>query len=246
MSGIVGVWQLDGAPVERDSLGRMLKTIGHRGSGVSRTETIEGFGLGNQLISETAKFPSPMPLVCPETGRLVVADARLDNATELGEILALPREILQGDRDRLCAWVILASYEKWGKECPERLRGDFVFAIADPERRKLFLARDPFGARPLVYFHDPGHLFAFASEAKALFDYPGIPKEPHLPRFADFLVPQLETLDFESTFFERLYRFPPGSCLEFAAEMATVKPRRWFHLDPDAEELRLRSDQEYE
>ena len=66
--------------------------------------------------------------------------------------------------------VILAAYEHWGEACVEHLRGMFSFAIWDSRKRKLFVARDRFGIKPL-YFTEQNGVFYFASEAKALLPF---------------------------------------------------------------------------
>lgn len=63
--------------------------------------------------------------------------------------------------------VLVHGYEEWGEALPERLNGMFAFAIYDRQKRRLFLARDRFGEKPLYYLHRPG-LFAFASELSSL------------------------------------------------------------------------------
>ncbi|MGH7201603.1 MAG: asparagine synthase (glutamine-hydrolyzing), partial [Planctomycetaceae bacterium] len=71
---------------------------------------------------------------------------------------------------------IIHLYEEHGSDCVEHLRGMFVFAIWDERRRRLFLARDRLGQKPLFYRHDPGRLI-FASELKSLLQMPGAPRE---------------------------------------------------------------------
>jgi asparagine synthase (glutamine-hydrolysing) len=72
--------------------------------------------------------------------------------------------------------VVLKAYEKWGVDCLERLAGMFAFAIWDARARRLFLARDRLGKKPLYYAEYAGR-FAFASELKALAADPDLPAE---------------------------------------------------------------------
>jgi asparagine synthase (glutamine-hydrolysing) len=71
--------------------------------------------------------------------------------------------------------VILRGYQRWGIDCLQRLRGMFAFAIWDNERQELFLARDPFGMKPL-YYYQTDRLFLFASEVRALLDSELVPR----------------------------------------------------------------------
>ena len=73
--------------------------------------------------------------------------------------------------------VLLKSYEHWGLNCLEMIRGMFAFAIWDNEKQKLFLARDPFGIKPL-YYSDVGGVFRVASQVKALLVGNKIPTNP--------------------------------------------------------------------
>ena len=72
--------------------------------------------------------------------------------------------------------MLVHGYEEWGDRLPLRLNGMFAFAIYDRPRKKLFLARDRFGKKPLYYTVRPG-CFRFASELTALLKHPGVERE---------------------------------------------------------------------
>jgi asparagine synthase (glutamine-hydrolysing) len=82
--------------------------------------------------------------------------------------------------------VLLAAYREWGSECLRRLTGMFAFAILDLAQQKLFLARDPFGIKPLFYVCQSGR-FAFASEAAALLELPEVKRRANPARVFDLL-----------------------------------------------------------
>src|SRR5205823_11977388 len=82
----------------------------------------------------------------------ITADARLDNRAELGDALGVPHPERAGLPDSA---LILLAYARWGERCPERLLGDFAFAIWDGRARRLFCARDPLGVKPFVYYASP-------------------------------------------------------------------------------------------
>lgn len=139
-----------------------------------------------------------------ETDCTVWADARLDYRDELLGAIDL-RDKSVNDTE-----LILAAYLRWGETCVEHLHGDFAFAILDPSEKKLFCARDHFGMRPFYYHHAPGKYFVFASDARDIFAVPEVPYAINEGRIADFIVPELEWLDYTSTFYEGVYRLPPG------------------------------------
>ena len=84
---------------------------------------------------------------------------------------------------------IIHLYEELGPACVDRLRGMFAFAIWDEPRRRLLLARDRLGKKPLVYRHEPGRLM-FASELKSLLTVPGVPREVDPAALLEYLTYQ--------------------------------------------------------
>jgi asparagine synthase (glutamine-hydrolysing) len=171
------------------------------------------------------------------TARIVlVADARIDNRSDLAAALDLEAPLSEvSDSD-----LILAAYQKWGEICAERLLGDFSFVVWDERNRKLFCARDPFGTRSFYYYRT-SKLFLFASEIKALFAYPGVPKQIDERRIADHLRCVLE--DTSGTFYNGILRLPAAHTL--AVEKDSARLARYWSLDPKFE-LKLPSDEAYE
>jgi asparagine synthase (glutamine-hydrolysing) len=196
---------------------------------------VEGaIGLGRCALHSTPESAGErQPLVSEHLA--VAADARLDNRGELARELALPPH--SGD-----AVVIAAAYGRWGRACPERLEGDFAFALWDRRQRRLLAARDRFGVRPLYIHHQPGRLLALASEPAAILVLEEVPYRINEARIADFLVTRLEGVDLVSTFFEGVERLPPAHLL--TADDRGVRQRRYWQLEPGPE-LRLGSDEAY-
>src|SRR5207249_11969103 len=108
------------------------------------------------------------PAMWQRSGLTVVADARIDNRSELARVLRLAHPDELSD----CEF-ILSAYERWGSGCAEKLIGDFAFAIWDSRRHALYCARDAMGVKPFYYVANR-RIFAFASEIKALFAVPGV------------------------------------------------------------------------
>src|SRR2546426_10010620 len=119
MSGIVGLWNLDGRPVDEAVLARMSAQLAHRGPDGEGRRVLGPIGVACQHIWVTPEeFGEVQPLV-GRSGATLVMDGRLDNRDELLGALKLP----SGASDASCA---LAAYEAWGERFAERLNGDFA------------------------------------------------------------------------------------------------------------------------
>jgi asparagine synthase (glutamine-hydrolysing) len=207
MSGICGLFNLDGAPIAEVELRAMTAMLEQRGPERTGRWRDGSVALGHTLLATTPELLlERQPFRHADTGCVITADVRIDNRDELLDALNIrDRSDSIGD-----AALIIATYLAWGDECPERLLGDFAFALWDPREQKLFCARDHFGMRPLYYHHAPNQRFVFASDARAILVLSQVPYEINEGRVADFLLPQLEWIDYTSTFFEDVYRLPPG------------------------------------
>ena len=220
MSGICGLFNLDDAPVAEAGLAAMTAHLEARGPDRREHWQDGSVGLGHALLATTpeARF-EPQPCVHAETGCVITADVRLDNREALHDALGVARPLdAVGDAE-----LIVLSYLEWGERCVDRLLGDFAFAIRDPRQRKLFCARDHFGLRPFCYHHAPRQRFVFASDARAILMLPQIPLRINEGRVADFLIPQLEMIDYTSTGFEGIHRLPAGHALSVTRERLQVR-----------------------
>jgi asparagine synthase (glutamine-hydrolysing) len=106
--------------------------------------------------------------------------------------------------------VIVHAYEQWGADCVKRLRGMFAFAIWDQQKRRLFLARDRVGKKPL-YYTDTGRYFVFASELQALLQNPEVQREVDLESVDSYLSWGYVPAPF--TGFKNVLKLPPAHFL---------------------------------
>jgi len=239
MSGICGLFNLDNAPVadaDLPSMTAMLKQRGPEGTGQWQDSAL---GLGHTLLATTPELMfERQPFEHRETGCVITADVRLDYRGELLGALGVAEQ-----RDDVGdAELILLAYLEWGEECLLRFLGDFAFAIWDPRHQKLFCARDHFGMRPLYYHHVRGQRFVFASDARSILVLPQVPYRIDAGRIADFLVPELEWIDYTSTFYEGVHRLPPGHRL--AVTPAGPEVSEYWKPEPGPE-LAAISDSDY-
>ena len=127
-----------------------------------------------------------------------------------------------------------------GESCPEKLLGDFAFAIWDEKKQALFCARDHFGLKPFYYYHQPGKAFIFASEIKALFCVTDVPRRLNELRIADYLVSYVE--DETITFYKQIFRLPRAHSMTI--DHHGLRLHKYWSLDP-SHEIRYGSDEEY-
>lgn len=238
MSGIFGAALYGGEPLDAAWLAAMQESLAHRGPDARDVWCGTTAGLGqNALWTTPESMQERQPLFSPGRSLVLVADARIDNREELIAVLAPER---RNDPDVTDADLILAAYQHWGEQCPERLLGDFAFAIWDEGRRRFFCARDHMGVRSLYYHRENGR-FAFASEIKALFRLPWVAREIDEMRVAEHLVSVFE--DQSRTFFKGICRLPAAHSL--TVDAGSCRLRRYWALD-SRRELNLGSDAEYE
>lgn len=237
MSGIAGIYFSDGRPVKRDSLERMVETIAHRGPDGSGVWHQGAVGLGHRLLWTTPEsLQEKLPLADASGELVITADARIDNRQELLSALNFP----SGSAAVTDSHLILAAYEKWGERCPEKLLGDFAFAIWDGRRQALFCARDHLGVKPFYYYRSP-RAFRFASEMKALLCLPETPRRLNERMLLHSLL-SLEVQDRSLTVYEDILRLPPAHVMMVSRQGTRISP--YWSPDPYSE-LRFKKEAEY-
>ncbi len=238
MSGIFGMFNLEGKPVNPRIIHRMKAALSHLGEDDSGVWCQESVGLGHVMLHITPEsLHEKIPLPDKTGNRVITSNARLDNRGELCDNLdiggPLRLKITGGE-------LILRAYEKWGEACPEYLCGDFVFVIWDDVEKKLLCVTDHMGSTPLHFYKDD-RVFAFASEAKAILTIPGIRKGLNKEKVAHSLVFGLPE-DHRSTFFKDIYLLP-------AATLLTVKTdafRERSYWEPGhGKTVKFKKDAEY-
>jgi asparagine synthase (glutamine-hydrolysing) len=126
--------------------------------------------------------------------------------------------------------VILAAYQHWGVDCLSHFNGMWGFAIWDERERKLFLARDRFGIKPLYYVKDKERLI-FASEIKSLLQYDDVNRQINLQRLYEYLRSGLTDYG-DGTLFENIRQLPAAHYLVISIDNPeTAQPKRYWQID---------------
>ena len=237
MSGIAGIYNLDGKPVDTGLLHRMTDVIAHRGPDGGGYWIDSSVGLGQRMLHTTPESLHEKQPMADEIAELCLTmDGRIDNRDELRTALESRGFRLRTDTD---AEIVLCAYQCWGEECPARILGDFALAVWDGKKRQLFCARDIHGIKPF-YYHSDGSTFTFASELHALFENENIPREPNEGMIGEYLA--VAITDREETLYEHIFRLPPAHAMVVRADR--IQKRQYWDVDLSAQ-IRYRSDAEY-
>jgi asparagine synthase (glutamine-hydrolysing) len=222
MSGICGIWNLDGAPVDGSLLATLSGVLQHRGiDGEARwIEGEIGFAFQNLWITPEA-VGTLQPVIRPGES-VVMFDGRLDNRDDLFNSLEAGHSIAGDSSDAL---LVSALYRKYGDRLPGQLNGDFAMAIYDVRERRLLLARDALGVRPLYFARTP-HTFIVASEVKPILAHPSIACRPNADMLAVALLGSMGQDREGWTFFEGVSSVLPGQMVTVTRD-AIAKRTYW-------------------
>jgi asparagine synthase (glutamine-hydrolysing) len=258
MCGIAGIFNLDGAPVDRVLLQDMLRMLAHRGPDFSGIHAENGIGLAHARLSILDLAGGHQPMCNEDSSLWITFNGEIFNYLELKKDLLARGHTFATRSD---TEVILHLYEERGEDCVQYLNGQWAFAIWDNQRRRLFLSRDRLGVRPLFYTQT-GKTFLFGSEIKAIFANPTVSREIDFTGL-DELFTYWCTIP-PTTLFRNVHELPPGHSmtvdaggiatrpywdLQFAQSPAFVDPcheesyaDQLLDLLADATKIRLRSD----
>jgi asparagine synthase (glutamine-hydrolysing) len=204
--GIAGKVSPD-APVEPELIERMCEVIAHRGPDSRGSFIDAGIGLGIQRLRVIDLETGDQPIANEDGTVVVVHNGEIYNYRELREGLVSAGHTFRTSSD---TEVIVHLYEEHGDACVELLRGMFAFALWDARERRLLLARDRVGKKPLFYAERYGALW-FASEAKSILQDPAVPREVDLDALDCFLGYQYVPHPISA--FAGLRKLPPAHTL---------------------------------
>src|SRR4051812_23015405 len=183
MCGIAGLVGLDGSAPDRDALAAMSAALVHRGPDDAGTFVAGPCGLAARRLSIIDLAGGHQPVSTPDGAVTVVQNGEVYDHDRHREDLRARGHAFASRSD---TEVIAHLYAEHGLGFAERLRGMFAVAVWDAPRRRLVLARDRFGIKPLYWSHEGGRL-AFASELKALQRRPDAGSEVDLEAVEAFL-----------------------------------------------------------
>jgi asparagine synthase (glutamine-hydrolysing) len=228
MCGICGVvaGERQGAP-DRDVVARMSGRLVHRGPDDDGLFCEGPVALAARRLSIIDLAHGHQPIENEDGSCVVVQNGEIYNYRELKRELEGRGHRFATDCD---TEVLVHAYEEWGEAFVERLRGMFAIALWDKRRRRLLLARDRFGIKPLYYSHAEGGL-SFASELKAMLEQPGFSRQIDPQAVSAYLA--FNSIPAPLTIFKQARKLPPGHLLSW--EGGEVALRRYARPGPTSE-----------
>ena len=217
MCGIAGLVGNSGRG--RESVGRMIDALAHRGPDDHGICEAAGATLGHRRLSIIDLAGGHQPIVDHSAGLSITFNGEIYNYKALRNELAAEGADLSTNSD---TEVILRLYQSRGKRFLQSLRGMFAFAIWDEKKRQLFAARDHMGQKPF-YYHDSGREFAFASEIKGL-----LALDPSLRELDPESLDQYFSLRIVAppySMFQRVRKLPPAHYLTYSEDSG-------LHIEP--------------
>lgn len=218
MCGICGIVSFcQDFPVSEELVQKMCAEIRHRGPDDHGFYVNQIVGLGMRRLSIIDIQGGHQPIYNEDKTICVVFNGEIYNYQ------ALKKELEQCGHHfctRSDTEAIVHAYEEWGDEIPKKLRGMFVFAIWDSVKRRLFIARDRLGKKPLYYYHD-GRQFIFASEIKSLLQCAAIPRRLNLLALDAYL--SLGYVPAPDTMFSGVHKLPAGHSLSILENHLSIQ-----------------------
>ncbi|HWA29268.1 MAG TPA: asparagine synthase (glutamine-hydrolyzing) [Lacunisphaera sp.] len=223
MCGIAGKLHLGSdSRADRREIEAMLEPVKHRGPDGNGIFLDGPAGLGHLRLAIIDVDGGPQPMTNEDDTVWIVFNGEIYNYLELRAGLIARGHKFRNHSD---TEVIIHLYEEHGVDCLQHLQGMFTFAIWDKRRRRLFIARDRVGIKPLYYCQTAQTLY-FASELKAILADPAISREINplgVRRFFSFFYPA-----GDDTLFKSIRKLPPGHFI--LAENSKVSVQRYWDL----------------
>ena len=193
----------DGEQFKNDLI-NMMDSIKHRGPDDAGTHIDDMAGLGFRRLSIIGITNGKQPMYNEDKTIVVTFNGEIYNYQSIKEELISKGHIFKTDAD---TEVLVHGYEEYGVSILQKLRGMYAFAVWDRANKKMFIARDIFGIKPMYYTKTDDE-FVFGSEIKALLKFPTVKKELNREALESYLSFQYSVLN--ETFFKGIFRLPPA------------------------------------
>lgn len=226
MCGIAGFAALDPAAAQLDAsaIFGMLTCLRHRGPDDEGVFSADGVVIGHRRLSIIDVEGGHQPLFGARQSTAIIANGEVYNYRELAKELSARAHKFRSASD---TEVAAHAYDEWGLSFLERLDGMFALALWDGAAKRLVLARDRMGEKPLYYTVAAGQLI-FASELTAIMNHPAVSRELDVRSLSTYL--SLEYVPAPHTILRNVYKLEPGTAL--IMENGGTRMVRYWSADP--------------
>lgn len=200
---------------------KCLDTMKHRGPDDKGLFVFENYVLGHRRLSILdISSAGHQPMESPDKRYVITYNGEIYNYIELRDELIAKGYVFNTNCD---TEVILAAFDAWGEECQNKFNGMWAFAILDTLKNELFLSRDRFGVKPLLYANE-GDGFVFASEMKAI-----IPHLSNVTVNTSYLNKErvFDYAGIDESLVKEIKRLPAGHSLRIKKD-GTKEIKRWW------------------
>lgn len=232
MCGIAGIFNLNRSPVLQEELRQMCSVLHHRGPDDEGFYIKDNIGLGHKRLSIIDIAHGHQPMSNEDETIWIIYNGEIYNYQKLREEL---KQLGHRFKTQSDTEVIIYAYEEWKEDCLNRLNGMFAFAIYDG--KKIFIARDRLGIKPLYYTLSNGR-FVFASEIKAILQLNGIKPAPNWEAISEYFT--FQNTFGDKTWFHNIQILLPGHYIVCTKE--GLERKRYWKLN--YEEANGRSENE--
>src|SRR3990170_866247 len=205
MCGIFGV--VSSSSLNEFQVSRATNTLSHRGPDDCGYYIDNSAGFGHRRLSIIDLEGGHQPVFNEDRTKCIVFNGEIYNFLDLREKLIVAGHKFSTKSD---TETILHAYEEWGDRCVEHLRGMFAFAIWDKEQKRLFVARDRLGIKPLFYAEHKGR-FYFSSGMKAILADSEFPRDMDEMALVSYFT--LSYIPAPMTIFSKIRKLLPGHTL---------------------------------
>src|ERR1700733_13869962 len=230
MCGIAGFLSPETAEKEK-IIGDMVAKIIHRGPDDDGFFVDGKVALGMRRLAIIDLSKGKQPIWSADGTKVIFFNGEIYNYKELRKELVAKNFVFKTDSD---TEVILVMYEAYGEKMLTKLRGMFAFCIYDIESKKIFIARDFFGIKPLYYLRDGEKIIAFSSEIKSFLSIPNFKAQVNDNAVYNYLSFQYNPLS--ETFFKNVYKLPPAHFLEIDVSSGQTRMEKYWSFNFEQQE----------
>lgn len=225
MCGIAGIAAFAGASSPNEDLIRtMCDTIVHRGPDDEGIDVRDNVALGMRRLAIIDLPGGKQPVFNEDHTVRTVFNGEIYNFRELRSQLEKKGHKFSTSSD---TEVLVHGYEEWGVDLPKYLNGMFAFAIHDIANRRLFIARDHLGIKPLFYFFNGKHLI-WGSEVKTILSTQLVDRDLDMNSLGEFLA--WEYVPGQGTLFSNIHKLEPGYLLDIDLTNPACNPEEYWDI----------------